>query len=272
MIGLNGGLLGVRRTPTRDVIPGVWTPNEQILYRRTNNWYTPPDPQFSNVSLLVQPEGTSGTNSFADASNGNIPITAIGNAQHSSTQKLFRSTSLAVLANGDYLSFPNTADPITFGSSDFTVEAWIYLLTPTVNPFGIERCIMGLWSGVNPGAQAWILYTNGTDIAFTGDIVTNDNTVFSVAHGITTEKWTHVAVVRSGATMSLYLDGAFMVSGSVGTGSFTTGSNTAGIGGYNRGTGGTASMYGYIESVRVTKNFARYTSAFSVPTDTFPVF
>jgi hypothetical protein len=221
--------------------------------------------------LLVQPEGLPGTNSFTDASSGNIPITAVGSAQHSSTQKLFGNTSLAVINNGDYLSFPNTAGPITFSFYDFTVEAWIYLLTPTVNPFGTERCIVGMWSAVNPGGQAWILYTDGTNIAFTGDIVTNDNQVINVAHGITTEKWTHVAVVRSGATITLYLDGAFKASGSVGTGgAFTTGSNTVGIGGYNRGASSTASMYGYIESVRVTKNFARYTSAFSVPTAPFP--
>lgn len=38
MLGLNSGLLGVRRVPTNDSASGLWVPNEQVLAKRANIW------------------------------------------------------------------------------------------------------------------------------------------------------------------------------------------------------------------------------------------
>ena len=38
MIGLNSGLIGVRRLPTTGSASGIWTPNEQSLAKRDINW------------------------------------------------------------------------------------------------------------------------------------------------------------------------------------------------------------------------------------------
>ena len=38
MIGLNSGLLGVRRTPTTGSASGIWVPNEQSLAKRAAIW------------------------------------------------------------------------------------------------------------------------------------------------------------------------------------------------------------------------------------------
>lgn len=38
MLGLNSGLLGVRRVPATDNAKGIWTPNEQSLAQRAGIW------------------------------------------------------------------------------------------------------------------------------------------------------------------------------------------------------------------------------------------
>jgi hypothetical protein len=38
MLGLNGGLMGVRKVPTTGAASGVWVPNEQVLAKRAGIW------------------------------------------------------------------------------------------------------------------------------------------------------------------------------------------------------------------------------------------
>ena len=38
MLGVNGGLIGVRRVPALDAATGIWTPNEQALAKRAAIW------------------------------------------------------------------------------------------------------------------------------------------------------------------------------------------------------------------------------------------
>ncbi len=38
MLGLNSGLLGVRRVPASNSASGIWTPNEQVLAKRASIW------------------------------------------------------------------------------------------------------------------------------------------------------------------------------------------------------------------------------------------
>jgi hypothetical protein len=38
MIGLNGGLMGVRKVPTTGTASGLWVPNEQVLAQRAGIW------------------------------------------------------------------------------------------------------------------------------------------------------------------------------------------------------------------------------------------
>lgn len=59
MIGLNSGLIGVRRVPTTDSASGLWVPNEQSLAKRAAIWPSPPAPaaryyrlaNFANTTL-----------------------------------------------------------------------------------------------------------------------------------------------------------------------------------------------------------------------------
>ena len=88
-----------------------------------------PDSYFSNVSLLLRGNGTTGqtltTLSIKDDSNNDFAITKYGDAKISNTVYKYGTSSLSFDGNGDYLRLVNT--PMQFNSSDFTIESWVYL-------------------------------------------------------------------------------------------------------------------------------------------------
>lgn len=239
-------------------------------WRRPTRWVYGSDPYWDNVSLLVQFDGNNGSTVFTDRSKNNNALTTVGAASISSTQSKAAGTSGQFLVNGAYITTPKT-DQLNFLSANFTIEAWIYPLSPASNPLGAERMIFGMWSATDAGGQAFIFCLDAGTLKFVADLVSNDNTIFSISNVITAERWYHVAVTRNGSSMYCFVDGDLKSTYSVGTSAITTGNNTFGIGGYNRGTSNTASFYGYIDSLRVTKNVARYVSNFTVPDAEYPV-
>jgi len=79
---------------------------------------------------------------------------------------------------------------------------------------------------------------------------------------ITANTWTHVALVRVSGTVTLYVNGTAVGSGSA-PGN-CTGTNLV-IGGYYS----TGYLYnGYLDDLRITKGVARYTANFTPPTST----
>jgi hypothetical protein len=80
--------------------------------------------------------------------------------------------------------------------------------------------------------------------------------------------WSHVAVVVSGTTGTIYLNGTSVASGSFSTtrsGAYTTGAVGALLSG-----GATHYFVGYMDDFRVTK-YARYTTTFTPATAAFPL-
>ena len=81
-----------------------------------------------------------------------------------------------------------------------------------------------------------------------------------------TSQWYHIAVVRNGSTVTIYRDGI-----SVGSGSDTVSHNpstatTLMIGGGSATGFNNFYFNGYLDDLRITKGYARYTSNFTPPT------
>lgn len=90
----------------------------------TNNIYY--DPYFSAVALLCHFDGTSGTTTFTDSSSNNKNLTVVtAGSQIINTRKVFGTCSLSGTG-----AFSITTTNITFSTSDFTIEFWLY---PTAN-------------------------------------------------------------------------------------------------------------------------------------------
>lgn len=163
---------------------------------------------------------------------------------------------------GTYLLAPD-APELNFAANDFTAEGWFY---PTIVAAGQAGLInkqnlvgnFGPFDVYRTGSQvAARLSTTGTSWTHT----------IAAAGSLTVNTWHHFALVRQGATVTLYLNGTSIGSVSVGAG-VALANNTAYslvIGGYT----GSSYLGAYLDEWRVINGVAAYTGNFTPATAAF---
>jgi hypothetical protein len=231
----------------------------------TANFTPPTSPltAIANTSLLtLQYNGGATNQGIIDNSNFNNIITRNANTSQG-TFSPYSQTGWSNYFNGtssQWISFPagaNTAGDL--GAGDFTLECWTYLISKaTLYPTIFDNAAalgnsnrIALWVGhTSIGTTTYNAYFAGTNANFSTSIIYN--------------AWTHLALVRSGTTIKLFVNGIQDAT------TFTSAVNffgitTAYIGGSNGGAAD-SSLNGYISNFRIVKGTALYTSTFTPPT------
>jgi hypothetical protein len=204
------------------------------------------DPYFDYTTLLLPGNGTNGAqnNTFLDSSTNNFTITRNGNT----TQGTFSPFSQTGWGNyfdgtGDYLSWTGTA----LGSGNFTAECWVYF-----NPYSTANYAIIGSAAANTSA-GWELFLEGATSTIK---VYSGGVVVLASSTVTANQWYHLAFVRSGSTVTLYINGT-----SVGTATLTANlSNTTMYVSYDFAG---QVMAGYVSNVRHVVGTAVYTSNFT---------
>jgi len=161
---------------------------------------------------------------------------------------------------GDYLIFPNSQN-FALGSGDFTVEAWVYVAASKLQAIMDTRAVNSNTTGI-------ALAIDASNFPY---VYVNNATLFTSSTAITLNTWTHLAMVRSSGTITLYINGTKPSTGSAAnTTNLTDTALTVGSVIDYRDTTATLHFNGYIDDLRITKGFARYTANFNVPTVAFP--
>lgn len=258
---------GARRVPTLAASSGCWQLGEVTQARRDSIWPANVyDPFFSDVQLLLPMNGTNGSAAFTDESSNGFTVTANGNSAISTSQSKFGGAAAAFDGSGDWLEI--AYDPAFDLTGDFTVECWFY---PTASSGDFPR----LWAFGNYNAANSMTLSFVNDGSASGGSITldfNGPQYQSAAGLVSLNAWQHIAVVRSGSTVKVYLDGTERLSqGSLSapvqrSQPFIIG-NLHGFTGYT-----IAAFAGYIDDLRITSgtNGARYTAAFTPPTAPHP--
>ena len=91
----------------------------------------------------------------------------------------------------------------------------------------------------------------------------NNTDLISYGTMPTTGTWTHIAITRSGTTARMFYDGTQVASA-------TTAHDFVDAAFYIGQDGGSNAFIGYIDDLRITKGYARYTANFTPPTAAFP--
>lgn len=213
----------------------------------------PNDPNFKNVTLLLHGDGSNGAqnNTFLDGSTNNFTITRNGNTTQGSFTPYGANWSNYFDGSGDYLTAPSVA-AFAFGTGDFTIEAWIYCTALS----GVENFIFDSRSSASTAGMGFNIEPTTGKLRYSGNA---DNVLTST--GISTNQWTHVAWVRSGSTLTGYING--VAGGSVSNSdNLTQNVGAVGVVGF------LASGYfnGYLSNVRIVKGTAIYTSNFTPST------
>ena len=199
---------------------------------------------FHKVKLLLPFNGSNGATSESDLSNDNRTITFSGsNANISTAQSKFGGSSLYI--GGDGLN----------ATGDFTFECWIYDMSVDNYPqLAINSSNNGLFLYLGNGATSG---SNKVLRHWNGGSVTNFSTE------LPQNQWYHFALVRSGSTIKLYIDGTADSTTRSDSGTYLMGqSSTLTLGADGAGN----DFRGYINDLRITNGLARYTSNFTPPT------
>jgi hypothetical protein len=237
--------------------------NNVLLMHFDNNRTGTFDQYGDYVSLLMHMDGPNNSTTFIDSSLYNRNITVNGPAKLSSSQSIFGGISAAFDADTSYLRVASGSD-FAF-PSDFTIECWVYFTNSS-------RGYQGIIGAHNGSDQTgWNLYLETNNILYFAFSAGN-GWIGSVNSGetITPNEWHHIAVSRSGSSLRIFIDGTLK-------GTITSNVNIASgsvidIGDYTclNQYGYNLTMSGYIDELRITKGIARYTSSFTVPSNSFP--
>jgi len=151
-------------------------------------------------------------------------------------------------SNGDYIGSPQSAI-YNLSIGNWTIEAWYYSFSDLSQSARYMTFIpsSGATYGVLPGNNAFILNQFGTSSPISTSIPS------------TLYRWQHIALVKSGSTTTLYING---IAGGSGTVSWVDAPTTIYVG----GNPGTYAYYfsGYVSDFRFVRN-AVYTGNFTPP-------
>jgi len=186
-------------------------------------------------------------------------LETVGNAQISTSVKKYGTGSMYFDGTGDYLTVPSTPN-LSF-TGNFTVEAWLYLTSYPSSANAMYVCDFRNGSTSNFGFGVIGSAGVAKPYAFVGSGPVDA----TGATSLSLNTWYHIAMVRSGSTVTYYLNG---VSDATFSTSFSQGATGMTIGA--RYTGATEYVAGYIDDLRITKGVARYTTTFTPPTAAFP--
>ena len=252
-LGNNTGALTIGASLSGDRDPSMYVSNLRInntaLYTATFTPSTTPLTAVSGTSLLL---GMTNGAIFDNAMMNDLET--VGNAQISTSVKKYGTGSLAFDGTGDYLVSAPSSDNI-LGGGDFTIEFWLY-------PSNTSGSYRALVSSENYSATAggWSLYQNGTTIEFW---ISSGN-IFQYSSAITASTWQHLALSRASGTLKFFINGTQV----------TSVSNTTSLTGQQIWIGnnnaGSYFFDGYIDDLRITKGYARYTTNFTAPTAALP--
>jgi hypothetical protein len=225
--------------------------------------------QYQNsVGLLLRGEGLNNGTVFAD--NGPLAkeITRIGSTVTSTAQSKFGGSSLYFDGNNSGLEVGSAFDATLAGfqAGDFTIETWF---RSSMTARGV---LMSAYRAVSTPTGIIIQFNRdaGSGPIFGSFVVGYGDTALLTTDGglWSANTWHHLALVRSGSTLSFFVDGVSRAS-TTNTTDMSDGERTT-IGCLRFSSNGVILLpyTGYLDDFRITKA-ARYTANFTPPTSTY---
>lgn len=211
--------------------------------------YVPLDPYVDYVICGMHMDGADNGTSFPELRGRSV--TAVGGVCTKTAIKKYGSASAYFDGAGDWLEIASSTD-FDFGAGDRTIDLWFYNM----------GAILALCSRRSSAANGWVFTTNGLRAYING--AWSDTQIYYSSP--TTNAWHHYAAVKSGTTITIYIDGLY-VGQITGVTSIMNEAQPIRVGGDS--IAGEYPFQGYIDDFRIT-NYARWTSNFTPPAFSFP--
>jgi hypothetical protein len=208
---------------------------------------------WSPASLLLNFNGADESTTFTDSSANEFSVTRTGSVEISTDESKYGGASGVFPGSGAFLETEADAELDLSTNGDITLEAWIY----PVAFDGFNNGIVGSHASTSDAHTNVTVYDDGR--VSVGRIGLNE--IATDAGVVETGDWYHVAVVRSGSTTKIYVDGVEEASATTAVWS-SPATTTIRVGHMAAGNGST--FNGYIDDLRLTRR-AVYTANFTPP-------
>jgi hypothetical protein len=253
----NGYLSNLRVIKGTAVYTGNFTPPTLAPLTTAGSTSAASYSSTTNVNTSFASSATSLLTNFTNAgiydAAAQNDVTTVGDAQSSTTQKQWGTTSMKYDGTGDWLTAVDNPQ-LQLGTGNFTIEGWVYLSAVSV-AYGI------LSKGTaTTGWSVNVTALNKLQFSYTTSNLTGTTS-------LATGTWYYFAVVRSGSAtgnLKLYLNASLEATSG---GAVTDNFNQTSILYVGADRIGTSALNGYLQDVRITKA-AR---AITLPTASFPV-
>lgn len=218
----------------------------------------------SYTKALLHMDGSDASTTFTDESGKTW--TANGNAQIDTAQSKFGGASGLFDGTGDWIDTPDSAD-FTLGSGDFTIDMWLKR-----GADGVTQYFCGQNnSSATEASTSFQIALHATNKLYSywfwGSSAGNYETIIGTTTVNVALGWFHVAFVRSGNTLTQYINGVADGTANLTGKTINNSSNKFALGRIGEYTSNTYN--GWIDEFRFSKGIARWTANFTPPTSAY---
>jgi hypothetical protein len=218
----------------------------------------------TSVVLLLNFNGANNDTVFTDASTNNFTITRFGTPVISTAQSKFGGASGFFNAQGNVITAPDDVD-FDMAAGNFTIETWLYTTVTNQRQYFMYR---GNNAGQSDSSSFGFEITALNKLTFlfveNAGTAPGNLTIITSTGSISQNTWTHIAAVRNGDIITLYIDGTSNGTANVAGKTMRNISQAVKIADYT--TVGDLEFRGYLDDLRITKGKAVYTANFTAPT------
>lgn len=227
----------------------------------------PQDADWESVSILLPFDGVNNATETDDLSNNTHTMTFGGNCALDVAEVKYGTACAQSLGGaGDLVGTPNHAS-LNLGTEEFTMEFDLYPANLTGSQILVSK-----WHSATVAARSFLFYTVGQNLTILYQDAGSSTThsLSTTGNLLTATTWQHVALVREGDTLSIYIDGT--VSNIDGTAISVTDwrDGTVPFELLDATNSAAAPSNMRMDNFRLTKGVARYTGDFTPPTEAFP--
>ena len=216
----------------------------------------------AKTKLLLHCDGANDGALFPDSATGGSATISINSVVTKTATKKF-GTASGYFSGSAYLGFGNDVTDFEMGSGNFTVECWFNTTA------GGSTYANALLTNGNSAASTsnWKIYCGEYVNGFLFAGSTGHNVVASTATD--DGAWHHVALVRNGPWLKLFIDGRLEDVENIGAAAM----NASATATFNAGLDHVVGTYytGYMDEIAVTKGEAKYLNDFTPQKAAFPI-
>ncbi len=209
-----------------------------------------PDAGPQPVTLLFHLDESTGL----DESCGPRSATATNDVSISTVQSQFGGASALVGGSNDFFEV-DTGTDIDFGSEDFAIDFWVF-------PQNVAGNNVIIQSGADL-SNRWYCQIFGGTVTWRWHVGGPLQVDLSSAAPVTNGQWYHYAVVRSGDTFTLYVDGQVAATATSAMAIPSYGGRL--VLGTDQYLGGSSPFLGHIDEVRISTRRTRFDAPFTPP-------